>query len=615
MKSVEPLLPEFGDLWIEHCMTLVDANGGVPPHIATPVYRDQTAYARAETVAGAKSVSAMNSYLQLHGSDLTSRFAVLRYLWAASVASAPCDSCRDWNDALFRGGIEAVQEEVDDELRSAVQPLLTDFVDRLSSDCITSPEQALWEFKQALILSRPDRLNAIAVRYRQITAQQADQSNLMLARALWLLGGRFWAKFIWQVVSGRGDLPWEAFVELGDSGSPLFPFLPPKSGHTAEDTDVLFDAIACIRKVDQRTLGQHWAVLADCCLGAGQPEECAKIWEQHGHEIVTCAAEAQGRQADEVLLSPDYQLPIADLWAEAGRIDKQIEVLESLRERHPRFAGVNRTLAECYLRMKPPNPELAAQRARDEAGCDQAFSEDSIVRLFLHEHQRHWEVERQLEEARERYENNPANGGQRTAIESVLRLAWSPFDRLSQAVQNDWVIGLWWCYADHGGHTEFDETERGENALTKCSRALETHLKETLFEPLRRTATKSEIDQLDGDTHPELKSYLLGRHFELGPMLAAIEWADARKTGVYRKLWDLLNKKCSKPKELQNEKWREITLIRNPSSHESRRAVSGASMERARHAVQLCHEFLSILESPPTAPPPVPRPGQPVPRR
>ena len=114
-------------------------------------------------------------------------------------------------------------------------------------------------------------------------------------------------------------------------------------------------------------------------------------------------------------------------------------------------------------------------------------------------------------------------------------------------------------------------------------------------------------------------SYLLSerkeKHIGLGTMLAAIAFADPRRAGVYKRLWDILYKRSSRVSELQGEKWSEIGRIRNPGSHESRREISGASLERARHCTELCHEFLSILESPSVPPPSATRPGQPVPRR
>ena len=463
MEFLETLLPEFGDLWIEQCADVVAAHDGTPPHIATPIYLGQTTYAYPQTVAGQGNRSAMNAYLEVHGSDLTSRFIVLRYLWAASLASAPPDSSLDYTDALLDGGINAARMQPIRELSVAVRSLLTEFVDRLPPESITSPEQAMWEFIQAVILSHPDRLKRLGQQYMNITDQPADQSNLMLARSLWLLGGRFWAHFAYEVVSGGSDLQWEAFIEKGDHDSPLFRALPPDSDATAIDKDSLVDAIACLQKVNQDMLGPHWGVLADCLLRTGRPEECARIWEQHGLEILRSAADSNGLRADEALLLPDYQLRIADLWGEGGRIDKEVEVLESLRQRRPRLEGVNRRLVDCYLCMDPPDRERAAQRALDEAGCDEAFSEDNIVRLFVDQYARTWAAEAQLSEAREKYENSPASSGQRTAIRSVLRLTWRPFDHLSQDVQEDWVKGLSWCYGDHP--PQFDETERGEHAV------------------------------------------------------------------------------------------------------------------------------------------------------
>lgn len=616
MEFLQTLLPDFCDLWITQCTDIVEAHNGIPPHIATPVNPGRTTYAYPDTVGGAECQSNMNAYLQVHDSDLASRFVVLRYLWAASVACVPPDSSLRYVDALLDGGAEAAQDAGDEELRTIVRSLLIEFVDRLPPKRITSPKQAMWEFKQAVILWRPNRLKSLAQQYRSIADQSADQSNLMLARALWLLSGHLWASFVYEIISGSSDLPWETFIENGDPHNLLFPTLPPHSGPAAPDRDSLVDVIACLQKVTTpKTLGPHWGILADCWLSTGRPDECAKIWEEHGLDILKPAADSNGRRATDILSLPDYQLPIADLWAECGSIDKEVEVLESLRQRRPRLAGVNRRLAERYQNMSPPDLERAAQRIRDEAGCDEAFSQDGIVRLFLDQSERTLEAERQVNEARQTYESSFSSSGQRTAIRNVLGLAWTPLDRLSHDVQEDWITGLWWCYGDH---PQIDEVERGEYAVQRCTRAVETHLRETLFEPLREMATESEKKQLP-NSDSELRSYLLSdhqnKHIGLGPMLAAIAFSDPSRAGVYKKLWDLLSKRSSKALQLRSERWDEIRLIRNPSSHESRRKISGLSIEAGRHCAKLCHDFLSTLESPPSSGSSATQPGRPIPRR
>ena len=116
---------------------------------------------------------------------------------------------------------------------------------------------------------------------------------------------------------------------------------------------------------------------------------------------------------------------IADLWAESARPDKEIEALELLRSSHPRLVGVNRRLAECYLHMDKPDLDVAIRRIEEEAGCDAAFSGDSIVRLLLHQCGRSSEAKRQLDEARVQYESSSMSLGQRTAIHNVLKLSWS----------------------------------------------------------------------------------------------------------------------------------------------------------------------------------------------
>jgi hypothetical protein len=204
---------------------------------------------------------------------------------------------------------------------------------------------------------------------------------------------------------------------------------------------------------------------------------------------------------------------IADLWAESARPDKEIEALELLRSSHPRLVGVNRRLAECYLHMDKPDLDVAIRRIEEEAGCDEAFSGDSIVRLLLHQCGRSSEAKRQLDEARVQYESSSMSLGQRTAIHNVLKLSWTPFSTMSPDVpdvpdvQGDWTVGLWWCYGEHPA--QYDEIERAGYAVSKCCLALETHIREMLFEPLRRIVTQTESRQLP-DNHAALKSFLQG---------------------------------------------------------------------------------------------------------
>jgi tetratricopeptide (TPR) repeat protein len=377
-----------------------------------------------------------------------------------------------------------------------------------------------------------------------------------------------------------------------------------QSHEAAVGEDVILNAIASLRKVRPEVMGAHWGILADCHAMAHEPGACAKIWEDHGVEIVTPLADSLGRSAADILSEPARQLQIADLWAAAELPQKEIETLESLRGSHPRLQGVNRRLADCYMRAGDLG--TATQRIQDEACCDEAFRDDPIVRLLLRQCGNAEEADRRLKEAREKYENSVASGGQRNAIRNVLQLTWKPFVGLSPSIQEDWVKGLHWCYGEHP--LGFDETERAEEAIYRCTRALESHLREKLFEPLREAATATEIKQLPKAFEP-LRSFLekrsttqaeaSGQHITLTVMLDAVLSAGPSVSGVFKRLWDLLNKRSSKPHALKSKRYLDIAPIRNPNVHESRPVISGITMAQARRCVELCAEFFSVLETPP----------------
>src|SRR5581483_6173598 len=174
LKFLETLLPPFNDEWIARCAAAVHAKGGIPPHIATPVHPNETTYAFRATITDEPNIRAMEAFLRTHQDDLSSRFTVLHYLYAASCASAPGDRITDNLDALMNGGWQEAQDEADQELRSALRPILNDFVERLSPESISTPDQAMWEFKQALILGRPERLKRLADQYRKTANQPPD---------------------------------------------------------------------------------------------------------------------------------------------------------------------------------------------------------------------------------------------------------------------------------------------------------------------------------------------------------------------------------------------------------------------------------------------------------
>jgi hypothetical protein len=575
--------PAFDDGWIAECNALVESAGGIPPHIN---YGSVKTCAHAVVIdADAKAV--MEQHLQEHGSDMASRFAVLRYFWIAKQASGAPD-CED-----------AAEKAVRDDAREACR----DLIEQLAPENIASPEEALWEFKQAFILGEWKRLQRLAG-HKDLAGFSSDDLNLLLGRAIWLCNSRHWASVVLSLVTGRqGDeLPWEPLIDGDQLQVCNFAGAPPES-HEAADQRSVLDAMACLRKVRPETMGPHWGILADCEMMVGRPGQCAEIWERHGAEILKPVAQALGRMPVDVLSTPDYQFPIADLWDEAGRADKVIETLEALRSRRPRLQGVNRRLVDCY--MRGGDLETATQRAMDEAKCDEVFREDGIVRLLLRQCGRAEEAERRLKAAQEKYESSPFSTGQRTAIGNVLQLTWKPLARLSRDVQSRWIMALHWCYGEHP--SAFSDTERAGLAIRDCSLALETHLKETLFEPLRDGATPTEVRMLP-ERFQKLKAFLAGGQINLGEMLHAVAQASPAIPGTIKKLWDVLNKRSTKPSAWQDRKYLEIPSIRNRNAHDCRPGITGISIEEAEHCIELCQEFLTLLETPPS---PAPRPGQP----
>lgn len=584
--------PAFDDGWVTQCDAVVESNGGVPPHIN---YGSQETYAHA-IVIDADTKAAMERHLQEHASDMASRFAVLRYLW---IAQQPSGAAEDESAAEETVGVDA---------RDALRGL----IDRLAPESISTREQAMWEFKQAFILLQWQRLKRLAG-CRDLANLSSDDLNLLLGRALWLCNSWHWGSVILSLVTGNqdDDLPWERLIDGDQLVVSSSAGLPPELHETALSRDLVLDAIACLRKVQSDLMGPHWGILADCEAMTGMPGQCAEIWEKHGVEILTPVAQALGRSPADVVSLPDYQFLIADLWEQAGRTDKVIETLELVRSRDLTLRGVSRRLADCYL-LKG-DPEAADRCIRDEAKRDEVFREDSIVRLLLRQSGRNEEAEQRLQAVQEEYEAGSAASGQRATIQNVLQLAWKPFVRLSADVQSRWVMALHWCYGEHPA--AFSETERAGRAIGDCTQALETHLRESLFEPLRGGAdapTQTEI-RLLADTFRPLRSFLEKTGpIDLGAMLHAVSSASPSVAGVIKRFWDLLKKRSASPYGLQDGKYREIPNIRNPNAHDCRPGVSVISMEKARHCIELCQEFLTILETPP---PPPPRPGQPVPRR
>jgi len=366
---------------------------------------------------------------------MVSRFTVLRFLWTAQQA----------------GGLPDDEENAADKAtRAKAHKALLEFVDRLAPESVTTPVQTMWEFKQAFILSCWERLRRLGGRYQTLKNLSRDDLNLLLGRTLWLSNSWHWAKVILSLVSGRQteDLAWEPFIDGDQLLVSSLAGLPPEPHEAALSKDLVLEAIAYLRKVQPESMRPHWGI---------KP-----------------VAHANGRSPADILSLPDYQFPIANLWEEAERTAKVIETLESVRMRYPHLQGVNRTLVDCYLQLG--DSETAAQRIQDEANRDEAFREDSIVRLFLRQCGKAQEAERHLKEELEKYESSPNSSGQRTAIRNVLLLTWKPFVRLSPDVQSRWIMPLHWCYGEYPA-AAFSDTERAGRAIGDCIVAFETHLR------------------------------------------------------------------------------------------------------------------------------------------
>jgi len=163
MEFLEGLLPRFGHGWTAGCEAIVTDNGGSPLNINYPA---DTIYAYPDVV-DEDSQTAMEEYLQGRVSDRVSRFTVLRYLWTAWHASVPPEGI--WDAADHR------EEDPDEKaMRIDARKALLDFVDLLVPESITTPEQALWGFKQAFILYRWERLKRLGHQYAKLAKLTSD---------------------------------------------------------------------------------------------------------------------------------------------------------------------------------------------------------------------------------------------------------------------------------------------------------------------------------------------------------------------------------------------------------------------------------------------------------
>ena len=248
MEFLEGLLPRFGHGWTAGCEAIVTDNGGSPPNINYPA---DTIYAYPDVV-DEDSQTAMEEYLQGRVSDRVSRFTVLRYLWTAWHASVPPEGI--WDAADHR------EEDPDEKaMRIDARKALLDFVDLLVPESITTPEQALWGFKQAFILYRWERLKRLGHQYAKLAKLTSDDLNLLLARALWLPNSRYWAELVLALASGHptGDLSWEALIDGDQLEISNATSLPPEPHEAGISRELVLEVIAYLRNIRQETMGAH----------------------------------------------------------------------------------------------------------------------------------------------------------------------------------------------------------------------------------------------------------------------------------------------------------------------------------------------------------------------
>jgi hypothetical protein len=136
MEFLQTLLPRFDDAWVTLCETIVSGNGGSPPHITCAPYPPYKTYAY-PSVVDDENQAAMGEYLKRRDSDMVSRFAVLRYLQAASQASVPSEG--GWAFSADGGSWKVDDDQGDlanEAMRADAQKVLIDFVDQLEPESI-----------------------------------------------------------------------------------------------------------------------------------------------------------------------------------------------------------------------------------------------------------------------------------------------------------------------------------------------------------------------------------------------------------------------------------------------------------------------------------------------
>ena len=169
MSFLDTLLPRFDESWISGCEAIATSNGGDPPQITCFPYAGRCTYAY-PSLLDQDNMAVMAEYLDSRTSDMVSRFAVLRYLWAASLAAVPPDS-RHWS--------EDDQEIADDAFQTAANKVLVEFTERLAPDAIATAKQAMWEFQHSFILLRWERIKHLGRCYGRLAGQSGDYSLAM----------------------------------------------------------------------------------------------------------------------------------------------------------------------------------------------------------------------------------------------------------------------------------------------------------------------------------------------------------------------------------------------------------------------------------------------------
>jgi len=171
----ETFLPLFNKDWVAQCKAVMKESADRPPNITRYPFSNLGKAIYADpSVLEEESLSEMGRYLKQRSCNMASRFAVLCYLRCVSLANVAPD-LRHWSND------DEEEVPVETGMIAKANQALGEFLELLVPEKVVSPEQALWEFKQAFLLCRTERLMRLGRAYPQIAGTiQANQVQYQL---------------------------------------------------------------------------------------------------------------------------------------------------------------------------------------------------------------------------------------------------------------------------------------------------------------------------------------------------------------------------------------------------------------------------------------------------